>query len=171
VAVAVRLSLMIFGTGFDLSEMVHVALTLSGKEKRNKVGFFSTALLQERQLLIYTPALGRAMCPPGIGQSAGTLICMHLLGRGWRQIWARACAVMLFTATSFTCRLPTGTATKSTSLVPWGPELAAAAQQPSSCQLSLLWKGLLSVRHSHRGGLGTNVHALGLMELPHWFGS
>ncbi|EDL00039.1 mCG145723, isoform CRA_b [Mus musculus] len=37
VAVAVRLSLMIFGTGFDLSEMVHVALTLSGKEKRNKI--------------------------------------------------------------------------------------------------------------------------------------
>ena len=28
-------------------------------------------------LLIYTPALGRAMCPPGIGQSASTLICMH----------------------------------------------------------------------------------------------
>ena len=39
-------------------------------------------------LLIYTPALGRAMCPPGIGQSAGTLIYMHPLGRGWRQIRA-----------------------------------------------------------------------------------
>ena len=47
--------------------------------------------------LIYTPALGRAMCPPGIGQSAGTLICMHPLGRGWRQIRASACAVVLFT--------------------------------------------------------------------------
>jgi hypothetical protein len=55
------------------------------------VGFFSTALLQVRLnatrtpgtqggLLIYTPALGRAMCPPGIGQSAGTLICMHRSG-------------------------------------------------------------------------------------------
>jgi hypothetical protein len=76
-----------------------VAPTLSGKEKCNMVGFFSTALLQERLdatgtpgtqggLLIYTPALGRAMCPPGIGQSDGTLICMHPLGRGWRQIQA-----------------------------------------------------------------------------------
>ena len=89
------------------------------------VGFFSTALLQERLdamgtqgtqggLLIYTPALGRAMCPPGIGQSAGTLICMHPLGRGWRQIRASACAVILFTVTvygrpapSFRCQLPT----------------------------------------------------------------
>jgi hypothetical protein len=52
-------------------------------------------------LLIYTPALGRAMCPPGIGQSAGTLICMHLLGRGWRQIRASACTVVLFTATVY----------------------------------------------------------------------
>jgi hypothetical protein len=39
------------------------------------------------------------MCPPGIGQSAGTLICMHPLGRGWRQIRASACAVVLFTVT------------------------------------------------------------------------
>ena len=98
-----------------------VASTSSGKEKRNTVGFFSTALFLERLdatgtgetqggLLIYTPALGRAMCPPGIG----TLICMHLLGRGWRQIRASACAVALFTATvywrpvpSFRRRLPT----------------------------------------------------------------
>ena len=61
------------------------------------VGFFSTALFLEcldvtgtletqGGLLIYTLALGRAMCPPGIGQSAGTLICMHPFGRGWRQI-------------------------------------------------------------------------------------
>jgi hypothetical protein len=68
------------------------------------VGFFSTALLQEcldatgilgtqGGLLIYTPALGRAMCPPGIGQSAGTLICMHPLRRGWHQIRASACVV------------------------------------------------------------------------------
>ena len=74
--------------------------------KRNTVGFFSTALFQEcidamgtpgtqGGLLIYTPALGRAMCPPGIGQSAGTLICMHLLRRGWRQIRASACAVVV----------------------------------------------------------------------------
>jgi hypothetical protein len=48
-------------------------------------------------LLIYTPALGRAMCPPGIGQSASTLIYMHPLERGWRQIQASACAVALFT--------------------------------------------------------------------------
>jgi hypothetical protein len=103
-----------------------VALTSSGKEKPNMVGFFSTALLQERLsatgtpgtqggLLIYTPALGRAMCPPGIGQSARTLIYMHPLGRRWRQIWASACTVALFTATvyqrpvpSFRRRLPTG---------------------------------------------------------------
>ena len=51
-------------------------------------------------LLIYTPALGRAMCPPGIGQSAGTLICMHLLRRGWRQMYQRP-------APSFRRRLPT----------------------------------------------------------------
>jgi hypothetical protein len=86
----------------------NVVPTSSGKEKRNKVGFFSTALFLERLdatgtgetqggLLIYTPALGRAMCPPGIDQSAGTLICMHPLGRGWRQIRASACAVALFT--------------------------------------------------------------------------
>jgi hypothetical protein len=49
-------------------------------------------------LLIYTPALGRAMCPPGIGQSACTLICMHPLGRDWCQIRASTCAVALFTA-------------------------------------------------------------------------
>jgi hypothetical protein len=48
-------------------------------------------------LLVYTPALGRAMCPPGIGQSAGTLIYMHPLGRGWPQIRASACAVALCT--------------------------------------------------------------------------
>ena len=87
-------------------------LTLSGKEKHNTVGFLSTALLQERLnakgtpgtqggLLIYTPALGRAMCPAGIGQSAGTLICMHPLRRGWRQIRASACAVVLFTETVY----------------------------------------------------------------------
>jgi uncharacterized coiled-coil protein SlyX len=54
-----------------------------------------TRKTQETQggLLIYTPALGRAMCPPGIGQSAGTLICMHPLRRGWCQIRASACAV------------------------------------------------------------------------------
>jgi hypothetical protein len=87
-----------------------VALTSSSKKKRNTVGFFSTAFFisgtpqcygtPETQggLLIYTPALGRAMCPPGIGQSGGTLICMHLLRRGWRQIRASACAVALFTA-------------------------------------------------------------------------
>jgi hypothetical protein len=78
--------------------------------KHNTVGFFSTALLQERLdatgtpgiqggLLIYTPAQGKALCPPGIGQSAGTLICMHPLGRGWRQIRASACAGILFTVT------------------------------------------------------------------------
>jgi hypothetical protein len=55
----------------------------------------------QRGLLIYTPALGRAMCPPGIGQSAGTLICMHPLGRGWRQIRASPCAVTLFTVTVY----------------------------------------------------------------------
>jgi hypothetical protein len=84
-----------------------VALTLSSKEKCNTVRFFSTALLQELLdatgtpgtqggLLIYTPVLGRAMCPPEIGQSAGTLICKHLLRRGWRQIRASTCSVMLF---------------------------------------------------------------------------
>jgi hypothetical protein len=86
------------------------------------VRFFSTVLFQEHLdatgtpglqggLLIYTPALGRSMCPPGIGQSASTLICMHLLRRSWHQIRASACAVALFTvvywrqAPSF--RLPT----------------------------------------------------------------
>jgi hypothetical protein len=99
--------------------------TSSSKEKRNTVGFFSTALLQEHLdatgtpgtqggLLIYIPALGRAMCPPGIGQSAGTLICMYPLGRGWCQIRARACTVVLLTAMvywrpapSFRRQLPT----------------------------------------------------------------
>ena len=82
------------------------------RKKRNTVGFFSTALLQEHLdatgtpgtqggLLIYIPALGRAMCPPGIGQSAGTLICMYPLGRGWCQIRASACAVALFMATVY----------------------------------------------------------------------
>ena len=46
--------------------------------------------------LIYTPALGRAMCPPGIGQSAGTLICMHPLGRSWRQIPASTCSGVVY---------------------------------------------------------------------------
>jgi hypothetical protein len=103
----------------SLNLSVYVALT------PHTIGFFSTALLQERLdamgtpgtqggLLIYTPALGRAMCPPRIGQSAGTLICMHLLRRGWRQIRASACAEVLFTAMvyrrpapSFRRRLPT----------------------------------------------------------------
>jgi len=94
--------------------------------RHNTVRFFSTALLQERLnaatgtpgtqggLLIYTPAQGKALCPPGIGQSAGTLICMHPLRRGWRQIRASACAVVLFTAMvylkpvpSFRRQLPT----------------------------------------------------------------
>ena len=67
-----------------------VALTSSGKEKPNMVGFFSTALLQERLkgatgtpgtqggLLIYTPALGRAMCRPGIGQPVDTSLAYSL---------------------------------------------------------------------------------------------
>lgn len=59
------------------------------------------------------------------------------------------------------------TATKPTSLVPWGPELAAPAQQSPSCQLSLLSMGLLSVRCSPRSGLGTDVQTLGLIELPY----
>jgi|AATB01.1.fsa_nt_gi hypothetical protein len=52
--------------------LYNVALTSSSKEKRNTVRFFSTALFQEcldametlgtqGGLLIYTPALGRAM--------------------------------------------------------------------------------------------------------------
>ena len=60
------------------------------------------------------PSTGKSLFPPGIGQSAGTLICMHPLGRGWHQIRASACAVVLFTATvyqkqvpSFRCWLPT----------------------------------------------------------------
>jgi hypothetical protein len=73
---------------------------LARQRRPNTVGFFSTALLKERLdgamgtpgtqggLLIYTPAQGKALCPPGIGQSAVTLICMHLLGRGWHQIRA-----------------------------------------------------------------------------------
>jgi hypothetical protein len=59
-------------------------LTHLGRQgKRNTVRFFSTALLQEcldatgtpgtqGGLLIYIPALGRAMCPPGIGQPVDT---------------------------------------------------------------------------------------------------
>jgi hypothetical protein len=41
-----------------------------------------------------------------LGQSAGTLICMHLLGRGWRQIRASACAVALFMATVYRRPVP-----------------------------------------------------------------
>ena len=61
------------------------------------VGFFSRALLQERLdaatgtpgtqggLLIYTPALGRAMCPPGIGRPVDTsLACTRSCGVGAR---------------------------------------------------------------------------------------
>ena len=58
-------------------------------------------LRELREECLYNPALGRAMCPPGIGQSAGTLICMHPLGRVWRQIRASACAVALFLATVY----------------------------------------------------------------------
>jgi hypothetical protein len=94
----------------NLSSWQCVALTSSCKEKGNTVGFFSTALLQERLdakvtpgtqggLLIYTPALGRAMCPPRIGQPAGTLICMHPLRRDWRQIRASACAMVFIQET------------------------------------------------------------------------
>ena len=54
-----------------------------------------------RRTAYITPALGRATCPPGIGQSAGTLIYMHPLRRGWCQIQASACAVALFTAMVF----------------------------------------------------------------------
>ena len=101
------------------------ALISSGKEKGNMVGFFSTALLQESLyatgtpgiqggMLLYTPAWGRAMCPPGFGQSAGTLICMQLLRRVWCQILSSTCSVVLFTvmvywrpAPSFRRWLPT----------------------------------------------------------------
>jgi hypothetical protein len=87
----------------------HVALTLSSKKNATRLDSSQQpSLFQEHLyamgtpetqggLLIYTPALGRAMCPPGIGQSAGTLISMRPLGRGWRQIRASACAVALFT--------------------------------------------------------------------------
>ena len=104
-----------------------VALTSSSKKNATRSDSSQQPSLSQEHLdaatgtpetqggqLIYTPALGRAMCPPGIGQSAGTLICMHPLGRGWRQIRASACAVALFTATvyrrqapSFRRRLPT----------------------------------------------------------------
>jgi hypothetical protein len=70
----------------------HIHLIQQGRH--NTVRFFSTALLQEcldtatgtpgtqGGLLMYTPAQGKALCPPGIGQSAGTLICIHMLRRG-----------------------------------------------------------------------------------------
>jgi hypothetical protein len=98
--ILILLEVVCVGEGF--------ALISSGKEKGNMVGFFSTALLQESLyatgtpgtqggLVMYTPALGRAMCPPGIGQSAGTLICMYLLRRGWRQDLSSACTMVLFT--------------------------------------------------------------------------
>ena len=82
------------------------------------VGLFSIALLQEclaaatgtpgtqGGLLIYTPAQGKALCPPGIGQSASTLICMHPLGRGWCQIRASTCAVVLFMVTVYRRPVP-----------------------------------------------------------------
>ena len=94
-----------------LPPICHTHLVWQGRH--NMVWFFSTPLLQEHLdaatwtpgtqggLLIYTPAQGKALCPPGIGQSAGTLICMHPLRRGWRQIRASACAVVLFTATVY----------------------------------------------------------------------
>jgi hypothetical protein len=86
-------------------EMSGCCAHLVRQGKHKTVRFFSTALFQERLdatgtqggLLIYTPAQGKALCPPGIGQSAGTLICMHPFGRGWRQIRASACVVLLFT--------------------------------------------------------------------------
>ena len=85
------------------SECSIVALTSSSKEKPQHGRILLNSFIAGTQggLLIYTPALGRAMCPPGIVQSARTLICMHPLGRGWRQIWASACAVTLFMATVY----------------------------------------------------------------------
>jgi hypothetical protein len=100
-----------------------VALILSSKKKTqhgwillNSLFYFrNTSMLGGTPeppggLLIYTPALGRAMYPPGIGQSVGTLIRMHLLGRGWCQIRTSTCAMALFTvpvyrrsAPSFRC--------------------------------------------------------------------
>ena len=85
-------------------------------------------------LLIYTPALGRAMCPPGIGQSAGTLICMHPLGRGWRQIRASACsvAIALFTATLYRRPVPSFRRLIAYTL-PWGGVFYAEASFESLC--------------------------------------
>ena len=87
--------------------------TSSGKDDTTRSDSSQQPLLQELLdaasgtpgtqggLLIYTPAQGKALCPPGIGQSASTLICMHLLGRGWHQIRASTCSVVLFTATVY----------------------------------------------------------------------
>jgi hypothetical protein len=62
--------------------------------RHNTVRFFSTALFQEHLdaatgtqggLIIYTPALGRAMCPPGIGWPVNTsLACTRSGGVGAR---------------------------------------------------------------------------------------
>ena len=85
-------------------------------------------------LLIYTPALGRATSPPGIGQSAGTLICMHPLGRGWRQIRASACsvAVALFTAMVYRRPVPSFRRLIAYTL-PWGGVFYAEASFESLC--------------------------------------
>jgi hypothetical protein len=167
-----------------------VALTSFGKEKRNTVGFFSTALLQERLdatgtlgtqggLLIYTPALGRAMCPPGIGQSAGTLIYMHPLGRGWHQIQASACAVALFMAMvdqrpapSFRRQLPTGENGHKYSGHP------SSSRETSYSLISLLLHQVISevllVRVSLKKGIShsswchTQASIAELWKLRHW---
>ena len=72
-----------------------VAPTSAGKEDTTRSDSSQQPLLQERLdaamgtlgtqggLFIYTPALGRAMCPPGIGQPVDTsLACTRLGGVG-----------------------------------------------------------------------------------------
>jgi hypothetical protein len=91
-----------------------VAPTSSGKENATRSDSSQQLYCRNASMLLeprapredssyIPPAQGKALCPPGIGQSAGTLICMHLLRRDWRQIWASTCAVVLFMSSFLKC--------------------------------------------------------------------
>jgi hypothetical protein len=120
-----------------------VAPTSSGKEDTTGSDSSQQLLLQERLdaatgnpgtqggLLIYTPALGRAMCPPGIGRP-GHFISMHPLWRGWRQVVTSTGSVRLFMATVYQKPAPSFRRWLPTCIIYW-EDVEGLVEKPGLC--------------------------------------
>ena len=91
---------------------LYVASALDQQERHDTVRFFSTAFIAGMPRCFYGdpghpgspaymhPSTGEGSVAPWDWSVCRHPICMHLLGRGWRQIRIDACTVVLFMTTA-----------------------------------------------------------------------